>query len=163
MKRLGVSRLVFAAFLFPLTVFAQSNAVPSSCPVSFVNFNVYGFNGVTVRIKNETEKKIVGLTFYAALSDATEHWKWMHWIMDDTRPLRNFDWNKEVKPGAVKTLTWYYADLDFEHGGGSAFVLTSVLFEDGSSWEDPPYRASCLVLRYNKHKNGFSKPVELPI
>ena len=163
MKCHWVSLVAIAAFLPPLTVLAQSDAASSGCPVSFVNFDAGGFNGVSIRVKNVSGKKITGMTFYAAVADATEHWKWLHWGFDDTRPLREFGWNKRVNPGAAKTLSWYRSDLDFEHGGGSAFVLTSVLFEDGSSWEDPPDRASCAVYWYNNHKKGFFRTVELPL
>ena len=88
--------------------------------------------GVSVRIKNVSGKRIVGLVFNAALADATEHWKWLRWDFDQSRPVREFGWNKLIKNGDVKKLSWYRADIDFEHGGG-AFVLTSALSEDGSA------------------------------
>ena len=56
--------------------------------------------------------------------------------LDAGRPIREFGWNKLIKPGEKKKLSWYHADLDFQHGGGGAFVLTSVLFQDGSVWEE---------------------------
>jgi len=99
-------------------------------------------SGISTRIQNTSGKTIVGLTFYAALADATEHWKWYHYDFDDSRPLREFGWNKEIKPMASKSLSWG-ADLDFEHGGGGAFVLTSALFSDGTSWEETSSGSSC--------------------
>jgi hypothetical protein len=138
---------------------ASSSPVPTACPVEFVHFNP---SGVSVRIKNVSSKKIVGLVFNAALADATENWKWYHWNFDDTRPIREFGWNKLIKEGASKTLSWYREDLDFEHGGGGAFVLTSVLFEDGSVWEEPGDSASCKYVWYNNHKKSFVRPVQLP-
>ena len=67
-----------------------------------------------------------------------------------------------IKNGEVKKLSWYRADIDFEHGGGGAFVLTSALFEDGSVWEEPGDSASCKYVWYNSHKKSFARPVELP-
>jgi hypothetical protein len=119
-------------------------------------------SGVSVRIKNVSGKNIVGLVFNAALADATEHWRWYHWDFDDGRPIREFGWNKMIKDGAAKKLSWYRADIDFEHGGGGAFVLTSVLFEDGSVWEEPNDSASCKYVWYNSHKKSFVRPVALP-
>ncbi len=139
---------------------AASAAVPSACPVEFVHFDPAG---VSVRIKNVSGKKIVGLTFNAALADATEHWRWYHWNFDDTRPIRGFNWNKGIKLGASKTLSWSREDIDFEHGGGGAFVLTSALFEDGSIWEESPDGASCKYVWYNSHKKSFVRPVLLPL
>jgi hypothetical protein len=160
MKCLWISCLLIVTFSLPLTVHAQAVAPPSNCPVSFVKFNP---SGLSIRVKNESGKKIVGMNFYAALADATEHWKWLHWDFDVTRPLREFGWTKEVKPGAVKTLSWQASNLNFEYGGGGAFVLTSVLFEDGSSWEEPSNRASCAEYWYNNHKKGLTKHPDLPI
>jgi hypothetical protein len=160
MKWTWVSRLSFVVFVVPLPVLSQTTVAPSSCPLEFVNFNT---SGVSVRVKNISGKEIVGLSFYAALSDATEHWKWLHWNLDDTKPLREFGWNKSLKPDATKTLSWDRADLDFEHNGGGAFVLTSVLFGDGSAWEEPAHSASCKIVWLNNHKKAFVKPVELPL
>jgi hypothetical protein len=134
-------------------------AAPTGCPVQMLRFDP---SGVSVRIKNVSGKKIVGLVFNAALADATEHWKWYHWGFDETRPIRNFGWNKLIKDGASKTLSWYREDLDFEHGGGVAFVLTSALFEDGTVWEEPNDSASCKYMWYNNHKKSLVRPVELP-
>jgi hypothetical protein len=139
---------------------APSTGAPASCPIEFRHFDP---SGVSVRIKNVSGKKVVGLTFNAALADATEHWKWYHWGFDDTRPIREFGWNKLIKDGASKTLSWYRADIDFEHGGGGAFVLTSALFEDGSIWEEAPDGASCKYVWYNSHKKSFVRPVLLPL
>jgi hypothetical protein len=131
----------------------------ASCPVQLVKFNPAG---VSVRIKNVSNKAIVGLVFNAAIADAAEHWKWLHWYFDDGRPVQEFGWNKTIKAGAAKSLSWYRYHLDFEHGGGGAFVLTSVLFEDGSSWEETGDGASCKYVWYDNHKKFFAKPVQLP-
>lgn len=138
---------------------ASSSPAPAACPVEFVHFNP---SGVSVRIKNVSGKKIVGLVFNAALADATENWKWYHWNFDDTRPIREFGWNKLIKDGASKTLSWYREDIDFEHGGGGAFVLTGALFEDGSIWQEPGDSSSCKYVWYNSHKKSFVRPVQLP-
>jgi hypothetical protein len=135
-------------------------APPAACPIQFVHFDPAG---VSVRIKNVSGKKIVGLTFNAALADATEHWKWYHWYFDDNRPIREFGWNKIIKESAAKTLSWDRADIDFEHGGGGAFVLTSALFEDGSIWEEAAVGDSCKYVWYNSHKKSFVRPVQLPL
>jgi hypothetical protein len=139
---------------------SPSAAAPPACPIEFVHFDP---SGVSVRIRNVSGKKIVGLAFNAALADATEHWKWYHWNFDDSRPIREFGWNKLIKEGVAKTLSWDRADIDFEHGGGGAFVLTSALFEDGSIWEESPGTASCKYVWYNSHKKSFVRPVELPL
>jgi len=150
-----------AASVSPALVSAQ-NPIPASanaCPVQFLHFNP---SGVSVRVQNTSGKKIVGLVFNAALADATEHWKWYHWDFDDARPIRDFGWNKVIKNGDTKSLSWNFADLDFEHGGGGAFVLTSALFEDGSTWEESRDGASCKFVWYNSHKKSFARPVLLP-
>jgi hypothetical protein len=131
---------------------APSPAAPTLCPVQFLHFDP---DGVTARIKNVTDKKIVGLVFNAAVADATEHWKWLHWNFDDARPIQNFGWNKPIKAGETKKLSWERVDLDFEHGGGGAFVLTSVLFEDGSSWEEADDRASCKYVWFHNYKSSL--------
>jgi hypothetical protein len=159
------SRLVPPAallFLFLLVPLAQSQtnvsnpAVTPACPIELLSFNP---SDVTARVKNVSGKRVVGMVFNVALADATEHWKWLHWDFDQNRPLRNFGWNKALNPGSTKHLRWYLADLDFEHG---AFVLTSVLFEDGSDWEAPIDGASCKLVWYNSHKRFFLKPINLP-
>jgi hypothetical protein len=48
------------------------------------------------------------------------------------RRIQDFGWNKLIKPDGKKTLSWDRSDIDFEQGGGGAFVLTSVLYADGS-------------------------------
>jgi hypothetical protein len=153
-------------FLLPTTCPAShAQVAPSgsstswSCPVQFLKFNPLG---VSVKVRNVGNKVIVGLVFNAALADAAEHWKWLHWDFDDHRPLRNFGWNKPVKVGEIKNLSWDRADLDFEHGGGGAFVLTSVLFDDGSRWEETGDEASCKYVWINHHKKFFANPVVLP-
>ncbi len=155
--------LLLAATAFcprsPAQSAAPSRTAPAGCPVQLLNLNP---SAVSVKIRNVSGKAIVGLVFNAALADATEHWKWLRWDFDDSRPIREFGWNKLIKPGDKKRLSWYRADLDFEHGGGGAFVLTSVLFEDGSVWEEPSESASCKYVWYNSHKKAFVRPVELP-
>jgi hypothetical protein len=152
----------FAILSFGLSpgAFAQS-AFPASsiCPVQFLRFDP---GGVSARIRNVSGKQIVGLVFNAAVADATEHWKWLHWNFDDARPVQTFGWNKPIKIGETKKLSWDRVDLDFEHGGGAAFVLTSVLFEDGSSWEEADDQASCKYVWFHNHKKFFAKPVQLP-
>jgi hypothetical protein len=123
---------------------------------------IFNPDAVNVRVKNVSGKTIVGLSFYAALSDATEHWKWFHWNFDEDRPLQEFGWNKLLKPDAAKTLSWNRALLDFEHSGGTAFVLTSVLFQDGSRWEEPADGASCKVIWHKGRHRVFTTPIQLP-
>ncbi|MGD0695682.1 MAG: hypothetical protein ABSB82_12595 [Terriglobia bacterium] len=163
-KELGwISSLISAVLLFSTFAYGQtaasSSTAPSTCPIQFDRFNP---SSLSVRIRNTSGKKIVGLVFNAALADATEHWKWYHWDFDDTRPVRSFDWNKTIKEGERKKLSWSWTDLDFQHGGGGAFVLTSSLFDDGSIWESSGGRTSCMCLWYNSHKKGLIRPVELP-
>ena len=158
---LRISFLMTTAFVCS-SIAAAQNSIPApanGCPVQFVNFNS---SRVSVRIRNTSGKKIIGLVFNAALADATEHWKWYHWDFDNSRPIRDFGWNKSIKNGDAKTLSWNYADLDFDHGGGGAFVLTSALFEDGSAWEESKDNASCKYVWYNSHKKSFARPVLLP-
>ncbi len=163
MNYLWGSRLLIIAFLVSFPVLAQTDATPSGCPVTFLKLDPGAVSSLGVRVKNLSGKTITGMTFNVALADATEHWKWLHWNFDDTRPLREFGWNKRVKPQAAKTLSWFAGDIYFDHGGGGALVLTSVLFDDGSLWEDPPGRTSCMALWNNSHKKGFSRPVVLPL
>jgi hypothetical protein len=132
---------------------------PAGCPVQFIRFNP---SGVSVRVRNISGKPIVGLVFNAAIADAAEHWFWLHWYFDVNRPIREFGWNKIIKADAAKTLSRDRADVDFEHGGGGAFVLTSVLFEDGSSCEESKENASCKYIFYNGHKKTLVRPVQLP-
>ena len=157
MKSHRILGLVLIAFTSPLL--SQTNPPSPTCPVNFLKLNP---DAVSTRIQNTSGKTIVGLTFYAALADATEHWKWVHYDLDDSRPLREFGWNKQIKPGESKTLSWDRANLDFEHGGGGALLLTSVLYQDGSAWEERPDQATCKAVWYNSHKKSFTRPIELP-
>ena len=158
-----VARTAVSALLLCPVACAQTTAsnpgAPAGCPVGFLKFDP---GGVSTRIRNVSGKKIVGLVFNAALADATEHWRWYHWDFDDSRPIREFGWNKLIKEGATKKLSWDRADINFEHGGGGAFVLASVLFEDGSLWEEQRDQASCKYVWYNSHKKSFARPVQLP-
>jgi hypothetical protein len=158
-----ILRFALAVLLYSPTAHAQnlasSPAAPVACPVEFLRFDP---SAVSVRIRNVSGKKIVGLVFNAALADATEHWKWYHWDFDDGRPIREFGWNKLIKEGQSKTLNWDRAYMNFEHGGGGAFVLTSALFDDGSVWEEANDGASCKYVWYNRHKKTFAKPIQLP-
>jgi len=163
-RELGwISSLISAFLLFSTGAYGQTAAStstpPSTCPIQFERFNP---SSLSVRIRNTSGKKIVGLVFNAALADATEHWKWYHWDFDDARPIRNFGWNKTIKENAAKTLSWSWTNLDFQHGGGGAYVLTGALFEDGSMWQTPAGRTSCMCLWHDSHKKGFIRPVELP-
>jgi hypothetical protein len=163
MRRTWLLHVGVVLFALPLLAQSPTQSAPvaaqSDCPIAIQHFNP---GAVSVKIKNLSGKLIVGIVFNAALADATEHWKWLHWDFDQDRSLRNFSWNRQIKQDAIKTLTWSSANLDFEHGGGGAFVLTSVLFEDGSSWESPEDSATCKYLWYNNHKKSFLKPVILP-
>ena len=136
MKR---SFAILATTFLSLSAVAQTTA-PSACPITFLKLDPFG---ISTRIQNTSGKTIVGLTFYAALADATEHWKWVHYDFDQSRPLMEMGWNKPIAPGASKSLSWDRGGLDFEHGGGGALVLTGALFSDGTSWEDPLDRATC--------------------
>jgi hypothetical protein len=153
-----LSSLVSAPLADSQTLKPAANS-PAVCPVQFIRFNP---SGVSVRLRNISGKPIVGLVFNAAIADAAEHWFWLHWYFDVNRPIREFGWNKVIKADAAKTLSWDRADVDFEHGGGGAFVLTSVLFEDGSSWEESKDNASCKYIWYNGHKKTLVRPVQLP-
>jgi hypothetical protein len=154
-----LSRFAVAAIFVPLPLLAQTPP-PPACPINFVSLNP---DGVSTRIKNVSGKTIVGITLYAAIADATEHWKWYHWNFDDSRPLREFGWNKEIKADASKTLSWDNANLDFEHGSGGALVVTAVLFQDGTSWDEAPDRATCKAVWLNNHKKVFTRPIDLPL
>jgi hypothetical protein len=172
-KSIWVSFLAIVGLCVPIRVTGQADSTLSSCPVTFLKFEASGFNGVYVRVRNNSTKKIVGLTFNAALADATEHWNWLGWPdlelpyselngrLSDSGTLRGFGWNKELKPGEAKTTSWD-RDLGHEHGGGVAFVLISALFDDGSRWDELPDRASCVALWHNNHKKGIAKSVVLP-
>ena len=156
MRSVSTFSLALLAFSLPLS--AQQNS--PSCPVTYLKLNPDAFS---TRIHNDSGKTIVGLTFYAALADATEHWKWVHWDLDNSRDLREFGWNKQIKPGESKSLSWDRANLDFEHGGGGALVLASVLYEDGTSWDQGPAQDDCKAVWYNNHKKSFTRPIDLPL
>lgn len=138
---------------------ATTPAYAASCPVQVLKFHP---DGVSIRIRNVSGKPIVGMTYFVALADATEHWQWLHWDFDRARNLREFGWNKTIKPNESKTLSWDYSNLDFTHGGGGDFVLASVLFADGSKWEESPARSECNTLWLNQHKASFVRPIDLP-
>ena len=65
-----------------------------------------GYHTLSIHIRNTSGKRIVGLVFNAALSDATERRKWLHWEYDPIRPLQNIGWNKPVKECESKKLSW---------------------------------------------------------
>ncbi len=155
---IGVVIVAFAYSFFAAGQTMPSSAAPTPCPVELSQLRV---SGLSVHVRNTSGKRIVGLVFNAALSDATERWKWFHWDYDLTRPIQEFGWNKPVKEGESKKLSWRY-DLEREHGGGVALVLTSVLFADGTRWEEDVDRATCKEIWYHNHKKGFTRPVELP-
>ena len=152
--------LTAAAAVFPLSVSAQNGALTTQngCPVELLKLKP---SGVALRIRNTSGKKIVGLVFNVAVADATEHWKWLY--KDDGRSIRDFGWNKQIKDGEEKNLVWPGANINFYHGGGGVLVLTSALFEDGSSWEEPKDSATCKSVWYNSHKKSFLHPVVLPV
>jgi hypothetical protein len=155
------------AVLFPVflpNARAQAPAAPapaatSTCPVQFLNFDP---GDTSVKVKNTTDKLVVGLVFNAAIADATEHWTWVHWDLDQNRSLRNFNWNREMKPGASKRIIWWYTNLAFDHGGGAAMVLTSALFADGSRWEAGQDLMACGILWHNNHKKAFIQSPDFP-
>ncbi|HEX4486857.1 MAG TPA: hypothetical protein VH088_11350 [Terriglobales bacterium] len=158
MKRNWIFHFAGAVVFLPLLAHAQVTTGPA-CPVAFLHFNP---DAVSVRVKNVSGKTIVGLSFYAALSDATEHWTWLHWNLNQDQPLREFGWNKPIKPDQAKTLSWNRADLDFEHEAGTAFVLTSVLFQDGSRWDEPADSTSCKLVWHKGRHKAFTTAIELP-
>jgi len=65
-------------------------------------------------------------------------------------------------PTAAAEASRTSANIDFEHGGGGAFVLTSALFSDGSVWQETQDGASCKYVWFNRHKKSMVKPVQLP-
>jgi hypothetical protein len=151
----GIAVLVSGANAQPV----PGDTVQAACLVELSELRV---NSLKVQVNNTSGKPIVGMVFNVAFSDATERWKWLHWNYDLTRPLQEFGWNKPVKPGESKKVSWGY-DLEHEHGGGVALVLTSILFADGSRWEDGVDSATCKIIWYHSHKKGgFTRPVELP-
>lgn len=138
-------------------------AAASSCPIALGNLHV---NSLSIRIRNTSGKKIVGLVFNVALADAAEHWVWLRGTFDFSAPdfsarLREFGWNKQIREGESKNLSWPVS-LEHEHGGGVALVLTSILFADGSAWDEDLDTVTCKSIWINNHKQGFTKPVVLP-
>ncbi|SNT31142.1 hypothetical protein SAMN05421770_107110 [Granulicella rosea] len=151
-----VSSLAFAA---PALHAQAAPANPQSCPVQPVKFDP---SGLSVRIENTSGKMIVGMTWFAAIADGTEHWNWIFWNIPGPLRLREFNWNKEIKPGSKKTLSWPYEDLNFQHASGGAFILGSVLFADGSRWEQNPQAHTCQAVWLNGNKRMLTRPEELP-
>jgi hypothetical protein len=154
----SVLAFVFFAPLAQAQAVSQTPPDPSVCPVQFQNFDP---GDTSIRVKNISGKKIVGLVFNAALSDATEHWIWIHWNLDQNRSLRDFSWNREMKPDDSKRITWNVY-LAFDHVGGAAMVLSSALFADGTRWEASSDVAACSVLWHNHHKKGFLRAPDFP-
>ena len=159
--RRSVMLVLTAIFLVTLSTSmqGQSPAPGAPCPVQAVHFNP---GGLSVRVENTSGKSIVGMTWFASIADATEHWNWIYWNLPGPLRLREFNWNKEIKPSAKKTLNWYYADLDFQHASGGTFVLGSVLFSDGTRWEGAPADHACQVLWLENNKKAFARPEDLP-
>src|SRR5579859_1101586 len=121
--------ILVVVLAFPIFAGAQNSspaAAPSACGVELSELHVSerGYHPLSIQIRNMSGKRIVGLVFNAALSDATERWKWLHWNYDLTRPLQDIGWNKSVKEGESKKLSWDY-DLERDHGCGVALVLTA--------------------------------------
>ena len=158
----SIARVIFlvAVGVFPWPISAQNvaPAMQNSCPVELLKLNP---SGVVLRVRNTSGKKIVGLVFNVATADATEHWKWLY--KDDGRSIRDFGWNKQIKDGEEKNLSWPGANINFFHGSGGVFVLTSALFDDGSSWEESKDSATCKSVWYDGHKKSFLHPVVLPL
>jgi hypothetical protein len=137
---------------------------PDACPVQLSDIHpasTFFSLGLALRVKNVANKEIVGLVFDAALADAAENWKWLHWNYDQTRPLLDFDWNKPIRPSEAKKLSWS-SDLDFQHGGGGALVLTSILFADGSGWQAHDDNSTCKIVWHSHKKSSLVRPVDLP-
>ena len=160
MRRSVLVALTTLFLVTPLaTMEGQLQPPGSPCPIQAIHFNP---SGLSVRVENTSGKTIVGMSWFAAIADATEHWNWIYWNLPGPLRLREFNWNKEVKPSAKKTLDWSYADLDFKHASGGAFVLGSVLFSDGTRWEELPADHVCQVLWLESNKKAFARPEELP-
>jgi hypothetical protein len=111
-----------ATFVFVAVAQSQSPQPNAACPVEILSFAPAG---VSIHIRNTSGKAIVGLVFNAAV--ATEHWKWFHWDFDDTRPVRDFGWNKAIKPGAAKRLSWYWAATWILSRSAEALLCSPVL------------------------------------
>ena len=158
-RTLLFSLVAFFPAAFLASQAGRSQAPAGSCPVQSVHFDP---SGLSVRVQNTSGKTIVGMTWYAAIADATEHWNWIYWNVPGPLRIREFNWNKEVKPAAKKTLSWYYTDLNFQHAGGGAFILGSALFSDGTRWEGNPADHVCQVLWLNNNKKSFTRAEDLP-
>jgi hypothetical protein len=161
-KSWGILSMI-AVLLLSLNASAQtgptSAASATACPVQLENLHVFF---VSVQVTNTSKKKIVGLVFHAALADATENWKWLHMSYDERFPLQPFDWNKGLDKDETTKVSWHADLTQHSHGGGMAFVLTRILFADGSTWEDSPDSATCKLTWHDHHKKAFARPVELP-
>lgn len=138
---------------------APAAAPAAACPVELTDLRA---DTVRITVKNTSGKKITGMMFNVAISDATENWRWLHWYYDDSLPLREFGSTHSVDAGESKKLNWDRLDLEREFRGGVAMVLIGILFADGSSWQDDSDSGACKGLWHNHHKSGFSKPVDLP-
>jgi hypothetical protein len=160
----GIRRMTLVSILsLALNAGAQSGtssaALVSACPVQVADLHVFW---ISVQVTNTSGKKIVGMVFNAALADPTERWKWLHQGYNDRQPLQGFGWNTPLEKAETTKISWR---ADLARGGydsGVAFVLTRVLFADGSSWEEARDSATCKATWHGRHKKGFSKPVELP-
>lgn len=151
MKRHWVVGAMVAIVVFFVPVQGQTGSsagAQQGCIVELKNLHV---DSLSVELKNTSGKMIVGLVFNVAFADATERWRWLHWDYDLNRPLQEFGWNKSIGEGESKKLRWGF-DFDYEHGGGVALVLTSVLYADGSSWEEEPQGTSCMQIWHHHHK-----------
>lgn len=151
-----LTRFLLLSALLAAPGFAQP---PQPCPVKPVHFNP---DGLSIRIENTSGKQIVGMTWFAAIADATEHWNWIFWDTPGPLRLREFNWNKEINAGAKKTLSWDFISLDFRHASGGAFMLGSVLFSDGSRWEENPRDHACQAVWLNSNKKTLTRPEDLP-
>lgn len=159
--RLRVMGGMIAVLGLSIAMQAQTGAAAAQqgCGVELTDFHV---SNLSVHLKNTSGKKIVGLVFNVAFADATERWKWLHWDYDLNRPMQEFGWNKPIGEGESKKLRWDF-DFDYEHGGGVALVLTSVLYADGTNWEESTDGATCRQIWYHHHKKGFTRPIQLPV
>ena len=118
MRTRWIAAVLIVVPAFPIFAGGQNSspaAVPLACGVELSDLHVSArrYHPLSIQIKNMSGKRIVGLVFNAALSDATERWKWLHWNYDLTRPLQDIGWNKPVKERESKTLSWDY-DLERE-------------------------------------------------
>ncbi len=145
MKWTRVFRFVLAVFVVPIvtlvspslthsqTAPAESDAA-SSCPLVIHQFRPWE---IRAHVENTSGKTIVGLTFYVALADATEHWKWLHYNFDDSRPLHGSVWNKPLGPGAEMTLRWNRDLLILDQSAGSRLSPLPVEISFNMCWTGP--------------------------